>query len=86
MSAIALGLPQVSTTVRAEIELPAGLDATVSANTINGAIQSDFPLTTTGKLVAHHAAGVIGAGGRRVELNAVNGSVRLKRIGPPTKR
>jgi DUF4097 and DUF4098 domain-containing protein YvlB len=64
------------------LELPAALDATVSANAVNGAIASDFPLTTTGKLVGHHAAGVIGNGGRRVELNAVNGSVRLKRIGP----
>ena len=68
------------------LELAASVDATVSANTINGAIKSDFPLTTTGKLVAHHAAGSIGAGGRRVELTAVNGSVRLKRIGPPTQR
>ena len=68
------------------LELPAGLDATVSAHTINGPIASDFPLTTTGRLVAHHAAGVIGDGGRRVELNAVNGSVRLKRIAAPTRR
>lgn len=67
------------------LELPAALDATVSANTVNGTIASDFPLTTTGKLVAHHAAGVIGNGGRRVELNAVNGSVRLKRLGPPRR-
>ena len=62
------------------LELPARLDATVSANTINGDIRSDFPLTTTTKIVAHHAAGVIGAGGRRVELNVVDGSIRLKKI------
>jgi hypothetical protein len=68
------------------LELAAGLDATVRANTINGAINSDFPLTTTGKLVVHHATGVIGAGGRRVELTVVNGSVRLKRIARPTRR
>jgi putative adhesin len=68
------------------LALPAELDATVSANTINGPIASDFPLTTTGKFVAHHAAGVIGDGGRRVELNAVNGSVRLKRIDPSRPR
>jgi len=67
------------------LELLGGLDATVSANAINGAIKSDFPLTTTGKLVAHHAAGVIGHGGRRVDLTAVNGSIRLKRIGSPPK-
>jgi hypothetical protein len=68
------------------LDLPAGLDVTVSANTVNGEISSDFPLTTSGKLLGHHAAGVIGDGGRRVELNAVNGSVRLKRIGSPTRR
>jgi len=67
------------------LELPATLDATVSANTINGDITSDFPLTTSSKLVAHHASGVIGGGGRRVELTAVNGSVRLARIPSPTR-
>jgi hypothetical protein len=67
------------------LELPATLDATVSANTINGDITSDFPLTTSSKLVAHHASGVVGGGGRRVELTAVNGSVRLVRIPSPTR-
>jgi putative adhesin len=67
------------------LELPVGLNATVRARTINGAIMSDFPLTTTGTLVAHRASGVIGDGGRRVELNAVNGSVRLKKLVPPTR-
>lgn len=60
------------------LELPADVDATVSAQTVNGDITSDFPLTTRNKFV-HHAKGVIGAGGRRVELNAVNGSVHLTR-------
>ena len=68
-----------------ERDRPAALNATVSANTINGAITSDFPLTTSGKLVAHHAKGVVGDGGRQVELNAVNGSVRLKKLAPPTR-
>jgi DUF4097 and DUF4098 domain-containing protein YvlB len=65
--------------------LPAGLGATVSANTINGAITSAFPLQTSDKLVMHHARGIIGDGGRRVELNTVNGSVRLKKLAPPTR-
>jgi len=67
------------------LELLSGLNATVSANTINGSIRSDFPLTRSGRFVAHHAAGVIGDGGRRVELNAVNGSVRLVRIPTHTR-
>jgi hypothetical protein len=67
-------------------ELPARLDATVRAKTVNGSIASDFPLTMSGNLVAHRADGVVGAGGRRVELNAVNGSIHLKAIGSPAHR
>ena len=63
------------------VELPARLDATVDANTVNGTIETDFPLTVEGKFVAHHAGGALGAGGRRIELNSVNGSIRLKKIG-----
>ena len=63
------------------VELPARIDAAVDANTVNGAIESDFPLTVGSKFVAHHAAGTLGTGGRRIELNSVNGSIRLKRIG-----
>ena len=63
------------------VELPARLDATVDANTVNGTIESDFPLTVEGKFVAHHAGGTLGAGGRHIELNSVNGSIRLKKIG-----
>src|SRR5207253_6982021 len=44
-------------------ELPARLDATVNANTVNGSIVSEFPLDVTGKFVARHASGQIGAGG-----------------------
>jgi hypothetical protein len=64
------------------LELPARVDATVSASTVNGAIESDFPLELSGALVAHHASGTIGNGGRRIELNSVNGSVRLKKAAP----
>jgi len=63
------------------VELPARIDAAVDANTVNGTIESDFPLTVGNKFLAHHAAGTLGTGGRRIELNSVNGSIRLKRIG-----
>ena len=63
------------------VELPARIDAAVDSNTVNGAIESDFPLTVGSKFVAHYAAGTLGAGGRRIELNSVNGSIRLKKIG-----
>jgi hypothetical protein len=67
-------------------ELPARLDAIVKARTVNGRIASDFPLAIGGNALAHRADGVIGAGGRPVELNAVNGSIHLKALTPPTSR
>jgi hypothetical protein len=59
------------------LELPARVDASVEARTLNGAIESDYPLEESGRFVGHHSKGTIGTGGRRIELNAVNGSIRL---------
>jgi len=64
------------------LELPPALDASISANAVNGTIESDFPLSESQKVVVHHAEGTIGAGGRRIELNAVNGSIRVKKARP----
>jgi len=60
-------------------ELPAQLDADVSAKTVNGSIASDYPLTVSGKFMGHDAVGTVGRGGRRVRLETVNGSIRLKK-------
>ena len=68
------------------LELPARVDATVSARTVHGAIESDFPLDVSGQTVVRHASGTIGSGGRRVELTSVNGSVRLRKAAPPSPR
>lgn len=66
-------------------ELPARLDADVDATTVNGSINTDYPLTVAGKFVGHSLRGTLGQGGRRVHLVTVNGSVALKRVGygPP---
>ena len=60
------------------VELPTPLDAHIEANTMNGSVDSDFPLTTTDKFVIRHATGTVGAGGRQIQLHAINGSVRVK--------
>jgi hypothetical protein len=62
------------------VELPARLDARVEANTMNGSVESDFPLTSTDKFAIRHATGTVGAGGRQIELHAINGSVRIKAL------
>ena len=61
------------------LDLPADLNADVRASTVNGEISTDFPLTVTGRVSRRHVTGTIGAGGRRLDLETVNGSVRLRR-------
>jgi hypothetical protein len=61
------------------LDLPADLSAEVRASTVNGDISTDFPLTVTGRVSRRHVTGIIGSGGRRLDLETVNGSVRLRR-------
>ena len=61
------------------LDLPAGLSTEVRATTVNGDIQTDFPLMVTGRLGPRSLRGTIGSGGRRLALQTVNGSIRLRR-------
>lgn len=59
------------------LDLPADLSAEVSAKTVNGDIETDFPLTVKGRFSRRSLHGTIGAGGRQLELETVNGAIRL---------
>jgi hypothetical protein len=61
------------------LDLPPDLSAEVRASTVNGEISTDFPLTVTGRVSRRHVTGTIGTGGRQLDLETVNGSVRLRR-------
>jgi hypothetical protein len=61
------------------LDLPADLSADVRATTVNGEIFTDFPMSVTGRVSRRHVAGTVGGGGRRLDLETVNGSVRLRR-------
>lgn len=61
------------------LELPADTNTDVSFASVNGKLESDFPLTVSGKLGSHMMAGKIGNGGRELKVETVNGSVHLKR-------
>ena len=60
------------------LELPAGFGADLEAQTVNGDISTDFPLTVKGKVSRRHLAGRIGDGGRPLKLQTVNGSIELR--------
>lgn len=67
-------------TVNGEInlELPANTNADVEAQTLNGAIVTDFPLSTTDMKIGKHVKGRIGSGGRELQLKTLNGSINLR--------
>jgi putative adhesin len=59
--------------------LPPKLDTEVRANTVNGDIETDWPLTITGRFSNRRIRGTIGAGGRTLSLSTVNGEIRLRK-------
>lgn len=61
------------------LTLPPSLSAEVRAETVNGDLETDFPLTVTGRFGPRHLRGTIGNGGRSLELSTVNGSIHLRK-------
>jgi len=61
------------------LDLPANLSTEVRASTVNGDIVTDFPLMVRGRLGPRSLRGTIGSGGRRLALETVNGSIRLRK-------
>lgn len=61
-----------------EVALPAGLGADLEASTVNGTIDSDFTISTRGRINRQSIEGRIGDGGRKLELSTVNGGIRIR--------
>jgi DUF4097 and DUF4098 domain-containing protein YvlB/predicted thioesterase len=62
------------------LTLPEGVATEVRAETVNGDLETDFPMTVTGRFGPRHMRGTIGGGGNRtLELSTVNGSIRIKK-------
>jgi hypothetical protein len=61
------------------LELPADISTDLRANTVNGDITTDFPITISGRVNRRSLNGTIGGGGRSLEMETVNGSVKLRR-------
>ena len=59
--------------------LPANANVDVSGSTVNGDIESDFPVTVRGRWGPRRMNGTIGSGGRELELETVNGEIQIRR-------
>lgn len=63
-----------------ELTLPGDFNGQLDAETTNGQVQSEFPITVTGKVKKNHLEGPIGHGGEdAVRLHTLNGSIHLKK-------
>ncbi len=61
------------------IEMPGELHCDLSVSTVNGHIQSDYPISISGRFSPRHMKGQIGDGGRDLVVKTVNGSVQIRR-------
>ena len=61
------------------LDLAGPVNADLHAATVNGAIETDFPITVQGSISRHRIEGTIGKGGPRLQLETVNGSIRLRK-------
>ncbi|MFB3854047.1 MAG: DUF4097 domain-containing protein [Vicinamibacterales bacterium] len=59
------------------VKLPDEVDMKVKASAVNGRITVEYPMSAEGENTRRHVSGVIGAGGREMNLSAVNGSVKI---------
>jgi hypothetical protein len=59
------------------IYVPDRFDANFRFDTVHGGIDSDFPMTISGRWGPRHASGTIGNGGRDIRASSVNGSIGL---------
>ena len=64
---------------RISVELPANASMEVRATTVNGSLDTDFPLTVKGRWGPRHVSGTVGGGGRTLSLSTVNGDLELRK-------
>ena len=62
------------------IEVPSNFAGELEMETVNGSLQSDFPVTMQGLFNPKHLRAKIGDGGPTIRLKTVNGSVELKKL------
>mgnify|MGYP006969348687 CR=1 FL=1 len=61
-----------------DLDLPDDIDADIDASWLNGSFESDIPFLMQGSVSRRSARGVLGEGGPELELQTVNGSIRIR--------
>jgi len=83
LTAASVSEPMDVSTVNGSVvlELPENLNADVTMTTVNGSLDSDWPLTVRGRIDPRNLTVHLGngTGGPRITLSTVNGSVELRK-------
>jgi DUF4097 and DUF4098 domain-containing protein YvlB len=61
------------------VSLPAGIDAELIGETLSGDISSDFSVSIRGQFGSQNLRGILGDGGQRIQMESVNGDIRIIR-------
>jgi Putative adhesin len=72
-------LELVTTNGSVDVTLPSSAEFKVDANTTNGGIQTDFPITIQGRFGPKSLSGTVGGGGRDLKVATTNGGIELKK-------
>jgi hypothetical protein len=65
---------------RVELDVAGDFGADVEMQTVNGSLNTDFPMTLTGRMNPRHLQAHVGrSGGPHIRLSTVNGSIELRK-------
>ena len=62
------------------LSLPEGANLTLEGRTMNGGVNSDFPVAMQGRWGPRSFRGTLGRGGREMRIETVNGGVTIRRL------
>jgi hypothetical protein len=72
-------LELMTTNGSVDVTLPGSAEFHVRADTTNGGIKSDFPITVQGSFGPKNLSGTVGGGGRELRVATTNGGIELKK-------
>jgi DUF4097 and DUF4098 domain-containing protein YvlB len=73
------GLDLRTTNGGLHLVIPEGYNARLETGTVNGGVQSDFPVTTRGRWTGGRIETDLGHGGRLIRVETTNGGLHLQR-------
>jgi hypothetical protein len=72
-------LELMTTNGSVDVTLPGSAEFHVRADTTNGGIKSDFPITVQGSFGPKNLSGTVGGGGRELKVATTNGGIELRK-------